>query len=183
MRSGHRLVCLLAVTLVTGLAAAPGAVADEGPQPLVLFEDQRTSGSIVLVDLAQMPDGGFVVMHEPAEDGLGPVAGTSTLLGAGLHQSVPVVLYDNVTATQDLIAVLYEDSNGNQVLDLGDGHDHHTHSHEGQDEAYTDGERPIGDRAQVEPQSASSAPQSVNPLLVGALTAVASLVLWAVRYR
>lgn len=176
----------LALLAVASAGLAPTAHGDE-PEPIVLFEDQRTTGSIVLVDLVQLPDSGFLVLHKATEgdEGLGPVRGASTLLGAGLHQSVPVLLYQNVTASTDLVAAVYEDVNGNRVLDLGDGHEHHGHDHDGEDRLYTKEGRPIGDEARVEPyDTRQEAPeQGVNPLLVGALTATASLALWAVRYR
>lgn len=185
MRPERGAAWVLALALVAGLGLAPTASADD-PEPIVLFEDQRTSGTIVLVDLVQLPAGGFAVLHQPGEapDELGSVAGTSTLLSAGLHQSVPVVLFQDVNASTTLIAALYEDSNRNQVLDLPDDHEHHGHTHEGQDQLYTDGEVPIGDEARVEPYAEpSQAGSDVDPLLVGALTAVAALALWAVRYR
>lgn len=176
------LVVLLAVA---GAGLTGTALADE-PEPIVLFEDQRTSGSIVLVDLVQLPDSGFLVLHEgTGGPELGPVRGASTLLGAGLHESVPVLLYENMTASTSLVAAVYEDSNANRVLDLGDGHSHHGHEHQGEDEVYTAEGRPIGDEARVEPyeDGQQADDEGVNPLLVGALTALASLVLWAVRYR
>lgn len=178
---------LLAWTLASLAVAAAGlapAATGEDPQPIVVFDDQRTSGSIVLVDLVQLPDGGFVVLHEAAGGELGPIVGASTLLGAGLHESVPVTLFDNVTSPRTLVAAVYEDSNGNRALDVGDGHDHHGHTHEGRDRVYTDEGRPIGDEARVQPYAeAASDERRVDPLLVGALTAVAGLGLWAVRYR
>lgn len=186
MRPELSAACLLALALVAGVGLAPTGSAADDPEPIVLFEDQRTSGTIVLVDLVQLPAGGFVVLHEPMENGtgLGPTAGASTLLSAGLHQHVPVVLFDDVDASRTLVAALYEDSNHNQALDLGDGHEHHGHDHEGQDHLYTDGDLPIGDEAHVEPHDHEQAQQtSVDPLLVGAATAVAALALWAVRYR
>jgi hypothetical protein len=177
-------VVLLAVLLVAGAGLAPSATAEE-PQPLVLFEDQRTTGSIVIVDLAQLPDGGFVVLHEPGSGGeLGPVVGASTLLGAGLHQPIPVPLFDNVTAETNLVAALYQDTNDNGALDVADGHDHHGHDHDSEDATYKDGDLPVGDQARVQPYGTEETSSTeVNPLLVGAATAIASLALWAVRYR
>lgn len=184
MASARALARLLILLVVASAGLAPTAAG--GPAPIVLFDDQRTSGSIVLVDLVQLPAGGFVVLHEPATDDqqLGPVAGASTLLGPGLHEAVPVVLYEDVTGPRTLVATLHEDANGNRALDLDAGHDHHGHDHEGQDHLYTDGERPIGDPALVEPYGEPEAGEAgVDPLLVGALTATAALLLWAVRYR
>lgn len=183
MAAARSLAWALAALALAAAGLAPTATS-EGPQPIVLFEDQRTSGSIVLVDLVQLPDGGFVVLHEPGDGELGPIAGASTLLGAGLHQSVPVTLFENVTATRTLVAAVYEDSNRNRALDVGDGHDHAGHDHEGRDRVYTAGGQPIGDEARVEPYPDEvRGEERVDPLLVGALTAFASIVLWAVRYR
>lgn len=175
-----------ALALLAGVSLAPTAAGD--PEAMVLFEDQRTSGTIVLVDYAQLPDGGFIVVHEPGPAGeLGPVVGASSLLSAGLHQTVPVLLFEEVHDETRLIATLYEDSNANSELDVGgDGHEGHDHQHDDRvaDRAYTDGELPIGDEAEVEPYGeANEEPASVDPLLVGTATAIASLALWAVRYR
>lgn len=177
---------VLALALVAGASLIPTAAGQ--PQPAVYVDDQRTSGTIVIADYAQLPDGGFVVLHEPGPEGeLGPVVGTSSILSAGMHRTVPVVLFDEVEDETRLIATLYEDTNANGELDVdGDGHDGHDHQHDDRvsDRAYTDGDLPVGDTAEIQPYGQTGqAPDTVNPLLVGTATAIAALALWAVRYR
>lgn len=169
-----------ALAILAVVAAFAPAAAASGPA--IAFDDQQTSGRIVLVDAVQLPRGGFVVMHDPStgEGELGEVTGHSILLGAGRHTHVPVTLYQNLTEQRSLVAVLYEDSNDNRVPDLGHGH---SHDHASQDEPFRDGDVPIGDRATVGPHSTETESSSTGTWLAGAAAAVASLVFWAVRVR
>lgn len=183
MRSGHVAASLLLAGLALAALTVPAAAA---PGAAISFGDQATSGRIVLVDAVQLPEGGFVVVHDPStgEGDLGEVIGHSILLGAGQHNHVPVTLDRNVTESETLIAAVYKDANSNQEFDLGDGHGHH--DHEGSDEVYTDGDAPIGDRATVDLYGTESSPRSTTPwttLSAGAGAAIASLVFWAVRVR
>lgn len=174
----------LAVLLVALAGLAPVTAAQSGPSPAIVFDDQRTSGRVVLVDAAQLPETGFVGLHDPttAEGGaLGDLVGSSNLLGPGLHRDIPATLHEPLAEPQPLIAVLYEDANGNRALDAGDGHGHH---HDGQDRTYSAGDKTIGDEARVGLyRSSTEATSEASPLLVGALTATAALAVWAVRYR
>jgi hypothetical protein len=185
MGSMRRVLVVAAVGLALGAGVVPAASAQ--PHPAIVFDDQRTSGEVLLVDAVQLPDGGFVAVHDPslAEGGaLGPVVGASNLLGPGFHQDVPVTMGTPISEPQPLIAVLYQDTNGNQALDVGDHGHGHEHDAETRDAAYSAGEKTIGDDAEVRPYGESATTtDSVSPLLVGALTSLASLMLWAVRYR
>lgn len=172
----------LALAVGVGLSAL--GAAQTGPRPAILFDDQHTTGSIVIVDAVRLPDSGFVVVHDPAAAGgesLGPVLGTSVLLGPGEHTTIPVNLQREIDRPTTLIAALYQDANGNGNFDAGHGHGHHDHA--GQDQAYRDGNLTIGDRAEVGPPPEPNESSSVDPLVVGGALAVASVALWAVRYR
>lgn len=175
---------LVALALLS-LAGLPASTAADGPSPAVVFDDQRTSGRIVIVDGIQLPDPGFVVVHDPpnsSDEDLGKVRGSSVHLGPGQHHNVPVTLERNLTERQTLIAVLYNDTNDNHVFDARHV-DGHRHSHDAKDEPYTHGDVLIGDKARVGPHPEARESSSVDPLLVGAGLAVASVTLWAVRFR
>lgn len=177
-----RTPALAAAVLLLATAAIGPAATQEGPQPAVAFDDQRTSGRIVLVDAVRLPEGGFVAVHDPStvsDGGLGELLGVSVLLGPGQHSDVPVTLQRNVTESEELIAALYKDANDNQAFD--GGHDH-GHDHAGEDPTYKDGDTPIGDRAQVEPYEVeTNEASSVNPLALGAALALISVLAWALR--
>lgn len=166
--------------LLSGVPAA--AVGD----PAIVFDDQRTSGRVLLVDAVRLPEPGFVAVHDPGagEGDLGPVVGQSIMIGAGMHNFVPVVLTENVTEPRTLIAVLYQDSNDNRAFDHPDGHGH-AHDHAGQDDPYRVNETTIGDEAEIAPYDLETDEGGFNldPLLAGTVMALASIVLWAVRYR
>lgn len=178
------IVCLFAAPVLA--PSASGAEANAG----VLFDDQHTSGSIVIVDLVQLPQGGFVGVHDQtnAEAGeLGELAGASIVLGAGMHSNVPVTLETEVKEPRTLVAAIYQDANGNGALDQGvDHHDGHDHDHgDGEvDPPYRSGDRLIGDAARVEPYSMEeTVPSSIDPLLSGAAAAALAVLFWAVRFR
>lgn len=173
----------LPVAILVAAALIPVAATAAETEPVVMFEDQRTTGRIVLVDAVQLPEPGWVVLHEPSPDGegLGDFAGHSTMLSAGLHEDVPVTLSKNLSQPQTYIAVLYDDANGNKALDTSDGH---AHQHEGEDRVYMEDGKPIGDQAEVSLyEDTQDDVPAVNPLVVGAATALAGVLLWAVRYR
>lgn len=187
-----RPVALLVICLLASPLLVAGGLAEEEPGASILFADQKTSGHIVLVDLVQLPASGIVAVHESspeAGDGLGEIQGTSVLLGPGMHHSVPVSLAENVTEPVTLVAVLYEDANGNRELDRG----HEDHDHEHDEDAGGDGETDppfrdesttVGDVAEVEPYGYERpAASSVDPLAIGSITATVALLVWAVRYR
>lgn len=173
------------VLLVVLAAASPVATAASAEEAAIVFDDQRTSGKLLLVDAVSMPESGFVAIHDPGagEGEFGPVVGQSILIGAGTHSFVPVVLMENVTEPRTVLAVLYQDTNGNRAFDHPDGHGH-DHDHADEDSPYQVNETTIGDEAEVAPyEMETESSDGLDPLLVGTAMAAASIVLWAVRYR
>lgn len=109
---GSVLILLLAFANVAGGQGAGSAA--------ILFEDQNTSGPMVLIQAVRLPEDGFVVVHEgPLPEGgpPGEVHGVSGALGAGYHTDVPVVLGSNVTERHVLTAVAYRDTNDNRLFE------------------------------------------------------------------
>jgi len=184
----------LAVALLVAASLAGSVLAQDEPEPAIRLDDQSTSGRILIVDAFRLPEPGFVVIREPSAQApaQGKVLGYSNLYGGGLHQTVPVNLFSNVTEQQMVVATLHEDANGNNVYD-GVNHTGHDHRHseddvgEGADPAFRSNGTPIADIASVEPygldsQSPKKAPMA-GALWTGSVAALAGLALWAVRYR
>jgi hypothetical protein len=97
----------------------------------VTFNDQTTDGSTVTVASANVPDGGFIAIHNSSLlDGnvTGSVIGVSQKLDAGTYMNVEVSLYTGVPGAnfnqsalqedQTLIAMPHKDTNGNGTYDF-----------------------------------------------------------------
>lgn len=163
---------IIAVLLATG-----GSQAES--QPAVLVNDQNTSGGMLIVDAARLPEGGFVAIHGVTTEGQpGAFWGVSGSLGAGYHAEVPVPIDRNVTEPTEVSAVLYKDGNGNHVFE-GTGSSP-------KDPRYERSGRSVFDTATVTPTSfaGSSSELSTRALLgVGALSAGAGYAAWATWFR
>jgi len=88
----------------------------------VMFEDQATSGTVIVAE-TELPDGGFVVIHDErlqVGDALGSVIGNSSYLEPGNHTDVRIGI-DAYEGTQNLTAMAHMDTNGNQEYDFGMG--------------------------------------------------------------
>ncbi|HET7323693.1 MAG TPA: hypothetical protein VFJ06_05120, partial [Halococcus sp.] len=107
----------------TTVAAAPTAS--------VVFNNQSTIGTTVVVESVTLSEGGFVAIHDASLlDGnvLGSVVGVSEFLPAGTHTNVEVTLFDvpgqnfaegmTLEESQTLIAMPHLDTNSNEVYDF-----------------------------------------------------------------
>lgn len=159
------------------LLATGGTQAES--QPAVLVNDQNTSGGMLIVDAARLPEGGFVAIHGVTTDGRpGTFWGVSGSLGAGYHAEVPVPIDQNITEPTEVSAVLYRDGNGNNVFE-GTGSSP-------KDPRYERSGRSVFDTATVTPTSVApnSTELSTGALLgVGALSAGAGYAAWAAWFR
>ena len=88
--------------------------------PSVTFNDQQTEGEVVEVQNAQLPDGGFVTIHDDtvADDPLGSVRGTSEYFDPGRTSSIEITLDDPIEEGGQFFAMPHRDTNGNEVYDF-----------------------------------------------------------------
>ncbi|WP_321112954.1 DUF7282 domain-containing protein [Halorussus salinisoli] len=87
----------------------------------VAFEDQTSNGTAVTVQSVNVPEGGFVVIHDTSLlDGnvVGSIVGRSNFLAAGTSENVTIELDEPLNESQRLVAVVYRDSNENQTFDF-----------------------------------------------------------------
>lgn len=119
----------------TGLAAAADGTAS------ITFEDQDATGATVNVASVTVPDGGWVVLHDPGQNL--DVIGHSVNLDAGTHEDVKVAIRrgmvekDRRRMDRKLLAMAHRDTgiegkyefpqadppylkNGGPVIDTGD---------------------------------------------------------------
>ncbi|QLD91157.1 PGF-CTERM sorting domain-containing protein [Natronomonas salina] len=126
----------------------PGRVG-EAAQASVSLSDVEAEGdevSSVTVDSVDVPQGGFVAIHDSSlEDGAAfdSYLGSSEYLSEGENSDVEVQLDEPITEETDLFAVVYQDTNDNQEFDFVDS--------EGDDDSeYTDEDgEAISDSASV----------------------------------
>ena len=84
----------------------------------VVFEDQESDGSSIVVASVSLPSPGFIAVHGNADGGPGPVIGNSELLPAGVSTDVVVEL-DNPLATSDLVfPMAHIDMDGDGVYEF-----------------------------------------------------------------
>lgn len=86
--------------------------------------NQTGNGSVVMVERAVLPEGGFVVIHEAqnvtgdyatAENvSVGAVVGNSSYLESGAHSNVRIELNQTFEEGQTFVAMLHQDTNDNQ---------------------------------------------------------------------
>ncbi|SDJ35058.1 hypothetical protein SAMN05216226_102253 [Halovenus aranensis] len=87
----------------------------------VSFSDQETDGMAVLVDSAELDDGGFVTIHDSTlldGDALGSVVGVSEYLQPGSYEDLEIVLDEEMTEDDTLVAMPHRDTNGNEEYDF-----------------------------------------------------------------
>jgi PGF-CTERM protein len=108
------------------LNANGDAVLDSGQAELadtanVSFSAQSSGGTVVVVDEAFVPEGGFVTVHDSSlQDGdtFESVRGTSEYLAPGLHRDIVVTLDDPLSDDDTLIPMAHQDTNGNEAYDF-----------------------------------------------------------------
>lgn len=87
----------------------------------ITFENQSSNGTTVTVQSVTVPEGSFVVIHDYAVvegEAIDSIVGTSDYLDAGTNQNVTVRLNESLDESQQLVAVVYRDSNDNQEFDF-----------------------------------------------------------------
>jgi hypothetical protein len=105
-----------AVILLTATMLAPVATAQNAAE--VTLEAQTSGGTTVEVAEVQLPDPGFVAIHDSTiQDGevLASVVGASSHLEAGTHEDVRVHLSEPMTEDDQLVAMPHQDSDGDGV--------------------------------------------------------------------
>ena len=127
----------------------------------ITFVEQTPNDTIVMVERAVLPEGGFVVIHaaqnasaEYATEenvAVGPVLGNSTYLGPGNHSNVVIQLDRPMTESQTLVAMAHRDTNGNQQYDFPEA-----------DGPYTYLDSPVIDTAYIIATDASGQPIIAN---------------------
>ncbi|NHN47055.1 hypothetical protein G9464_05515 [Halostella sp. JP-L12] len=107
------LVALLMVT-AGGIATVAASAQQEQAEPSVSIDDQNTNGEQVRVSSVTPPEnGGFIALHEGSEEG--PVIGTSEYI-AEQDRNVRIQLERQISSDTTVVAVLHEDTDGNQEL-------------------------------------------------------------------
>ncbi|NLV12074.1 DUF7282 domain-containing protein [Haloarcula argentinensis] len=102
----------------------------------VSISDQESTGSEVVVDSAQLSDGGFIAIH--AGNASGDVVGNSEYLGAGSHEDVTITLDEPMDEDFTAVAMPHRDTNGNEAYDFP-----------GDDSPYTSNDSAVTDSANV----------------------------------
>jgi hypothetical protein len=75
-------------------AAGPAVAPSE-----IVFEDQTSDGTTIVVASVTLPSPGFIAVHGNADGGPGPVIGHSELLSSGTSTDVMVTLDEPLTET------------------------------------------------------------------------------------
>jgi len=89
----------------------------------VSISDQESDGSEVVVDSAQLSEGGFIVIHDGSlleGEVAGSVVGNSEYLEAGSHEDVTITLDEPMDENFTAIAMPHLDTNGNEAYDFPD---------------------------------------------------------------
>ncbi|MDT3436591.1 BGTF surface domain-containing protein [Haloarcula sp. 1CSR25-25] len=95
----------------------------EGATATVSISDQESDGSEVVVDSAQLSDGGFIVIHDSSlleGEVAGSVVGNSEYLDAGSHEDITITLDEPMDENFTAIAMPHLDTNGNEAYDFPD---------------------------------------------------------------
>lgn len=82
----------------------------------VMFKNQTSNGTGVLVNSTVLPDGGFLVAYNQT---MASPMGNSSFLESGTQENVSVTLNQTLTENTTLIVAAFNDTNGNQQFDLG----------------------------------------------------------------
>lgn len=102
----------------------------------VVFADQNTTGTSVVIESVTVPDSGFVVVHntsllQEGSDVRASIVGVSEKLDAEQTEDVEISLAHEIEESQTLIAVVYRDTDG-------DGEFEYDGTEEASDEPYLD---------------------------------------------
>ncbi|WP_146417140.1 DUF7827 domain-containing protein [Haloarcula hispanica] len=108
----------------------------EADTATVSISDQESDGSEVVVDSAQLSEGGFIAIH--AGNASGDVVGNSEYRGAGSHEDITVTLDEPMDEDFTAVAMPHQDTNGNEAYDFP-----------GDDDPYTQNGSAVTDSANV----------------------------------
>jgi len=97
----------------TAAPATTEAATPEMAPAEVVFEDQESDGTTIVVASVTLPSPGFIAVHGNADGGPGPVIGNSELLPAGTSTDVTVTLDEPLAATDMVFPMAHIDVNGN----------------------------------------------------------------------
>jgi PGF-CTERM protein len=114
-------VALALITLLSLVAGAGVAGAQQSNSAAVTLSAQASGGHTVTVDSVTLPDGGFVTLHDASlNDGavLASVVGSSSYLEAGTHENVTVRLDEPLSEDTTLVAMPHRDSNDNRIYEF-----------------------------------------------------------------
>ena len=146
-------VALGLVTLLSLVAGAGVAGAQQSNSAAVTLSAQASGGHTVTVDSVTLPDGGFVTLHDASlNDGdvLASVVGSSAYLEAGTHENVSVRLDEPISSDTTLVAMPHRDTNDNRVYEF-------VSANGGADGPYTADGGPVVDTAEVAASATISA--------------------------
>lgn len=105
-------------TTATTAAPPPTSGAPAMSPAEVVFEDQESDGSSIVVASVTLPAPGFIAVHGNADGGPGPVIGHSALLPEGTSTDVAVTLDAPLTETDLVFPMAHIDVNGNGVYEF-----------------------------------------------------------------
>ncbi|NLV12073.1 DUF7282 domain-containing protein [Haloarcula argentinensis] len=88
----------------------------EADTATVSISDQESDGSEVVVDSAQLSEGGFIAIHEGSASD--DVVGNSEYLGAGSHDDITITLDEPMDEDFTAVAMPHLDTNGNEEYDF-----------------------------------------------------------------
>jgi hypothetical protein len=95
---------------------------EEAGTATVSFEEQDSDGQVVTVASVNLPEGGYVAIHDQTlvseGDPIGSTIGATGYLEPGSHEEVTVELLEPIEEDQELIAMPHMDTNGNETLDF-----------------------------------------------------------------
>ena len=116
--------------ILAGLALVAAACGDDGADTTtttdepatgpseIVFEDQVSDGTTIVVASVTMPSPGFIGVHGNADGAPGPVIGHSALLPAGTSTNVVIVLDEPLTETDLVWPMVHIDMDGNGVYEF-----------------------------------------------------------------
>jgi len=150
-------------------ARTPGRV--RAPPTATVSISDQSGGDTIVVDSAELSDGGFVTIHDSSlsESPFDSVRGTSTYLAAGSETDISITLDDPYESSGTAIAMPHLDTNGNQQYDF-------VSSEGGEDGPYTDdGGNIVTDSASVTVETPTATPtETVTPTTPATATATAT---------
>jgi len=89
----------------------------------VVFDDQTTDSGSVVVNQANLPEGGYIVIHDSSlfeNDSIESVVGATSYLRPGEYGNQTVDLDEEVNESGTYVAMLHQDTNDNDTLDFVD---------------------------------------------------------------